>query len=210
MLYTYTNVMAYPSHDTNKAGFTIVELLIVIVVIAVLAAITVVAYSGIQRNTVNVNKSTNMVQWQKIFKLYYAQHGRWPAEPAAHPRSSIPHTYCLGKDFKWDACWNVYDVMGTNGVYGSGPYPNEVIAHEDNALMTELEKVSSLPGNAYCLIGNYCASSGHDGVGPFITYVNGVPLKIGDFFFTRDGSCPSNMIVNWSDAGAAHCELMIE
>lgn len=34
---------------TVRQGFTIVELLIVIVVIAILAAITVVAYGGIQR-----------------------------------------------------------------------------------------------------------------------------------------------------------------
>ena len=33
---------------TSKQGFTIVELLIVIVVIAILAAITIVAYNGIQ------------------------------------------------------------------------------------------------------------------------------------------------------------------
>lgn len=202
--------MMRQSNKSKKVGFTIVELLIVVVVIAILAAITVVAYSGIQQKTVNTNKSVNMAQWKKIFQLYYTQYGRWPAEPPAHPRSSIPHTFCLGKNFRWDACWNVYDVMGTSGVYGSGPYPSEVIAHEDNTLMAELEKVSSLPGNAYCLVGNYCASSGHDGVGPFITYENGAPKKIGDFFFTRDGSCPSDMIVNWSDAGAAHCELMIE
>lgn len=32
----------------DKSGFTIVELLIVVVVIAILAAITIVAYNGIQ------------------------------------------------------------------------------------------------------------------------------------------------------------------
>jgi prepilin-type N-terminal cleavage/methylation domain-containing protein len=37
-------------HNTNKkSGFTLVELLIVIVVIAILAAITIVAYNGIQQ-----------------------------------------------------------------------------------------------------------------------------------------------------------------
>ena len=34
--------------QTKSSGFTIVELLIVIVVIAILAAITIVAYNGIQ------------------------------------------------------------------------------------------------------------------------------------------------------------------
>lgn len=36
------------THSRNTSGFTIVELLIVIVVIAILAAITIVAYNGIQ------------------------------------------------------------------------------------------------------------------------------------------------------------------
>ena len=40
--------MDKPPQITNKAGFTIVELLMVIVVIAILAAITIVAYNGIQ------------------------------------------------------------------------------------------------------------------------------------------------------------------
>lgn len=48
-----TSIYRHPLHTTqlsptNKHGFTIVELLIVIVVIAILAAISVVAYNGIQ------------------------------------------------------------------------------------------------------------------------------------------------------------------
>ncbi|MFZ1249892.1 MAG: prepilin-type N-terminal cleavage/methylation domain-containing protein [Candidatus Microsaccharimonas sp.] len=39
--------------NTNKNGFTIVELLIVVVVIAILAAITIVAYNGIQSRANN-------------------------------------------------------------------------------------------------------------------------------------------------------------
>ena len=44
----------------NKSGFTIVELLIVIVVIAILAAITIVAYNGIQNRAMDT-KIKNMV-----------------------------------------------------------------------------------------------------------------------------------------------------
>jgi len=59
-------------------GFTIVELLIVIVVIAILAAISVVAYNGIQaraKNTKTINATT---AWIKLLKLYNAENNSWP------------------------------------------------------------------------------------------------------------------------------------
>lgn len=48
MLYSKNNMVQQISPDTRNKGFTIVELLIVVVVIAILAAITIVAYNGIQ------------------------------------------------------------------------------------------------------------------------------------------------------------------
>ena len=56
----------------NKKGFTIVELLIVIVVIAILAAITIVAYNGIQtRANVSATES-NVTILQKKMEAYNA------------------------------------------------------------------------------------------------------------------------------------------
>lgn len=65
-------------HTLVKDGFTIVELLIVIVVIAVLAAISVVAYTGVQqraRDTTRTNDSTTI---RKALELYKADHGTYP------------------------------------------------------------------------------------------------------------------------------------
>lgn len=59
-------------------GFTIVELLIVIVVIAVLAAIGSIAYSGIQqraRNAAIINTASSTV---KLIQAYIAQEGAYP------------------------------------------------------------------------------------------------------------------------------------
>jgi general secretion pathway protein G len=59
-------------------GFTIVELLIVIVVIGILAAITIVAYNGVQvkaRDSVRIAKVKSI---SKAIDLYYVDNGRYP------------------------------------------------------------------------------------------------------------------------------------
>jgi len=75
------------------SGFTIVELLIVIVVIAILAAISVVAYNGIQ-NRANNTKTVNAVAtYAKAMILYKIDNG-------THPQV----TSCLGIGYSGGAC----------------------------------------------------------------------------------------------------------
>ena len=53
----------------KRSGFTIVELLIVIVVIAILAAITVVAYNGIQERANSSKAKADLSQLAKAMNL---------------------------------------------------------------------------------------------------------------------------------------------
>ena len=62
----------------KQSGFTIVELLIVIVVIAILAAITIVAYNGIQARSKNSAAQTTAATVVKKAELYNTEIGYYP------------------------------------------------------------------------------------------------------------------------------------
>lgn len=69
--------------QTKQKGFTIVELLIVIVVIAILAAISTVAYSGIQSRARDASRLADIQAINKAIMSYYAVHGTYPNETAS-------------------------------------------------------------------------------------------------------------------------------
>lgn len=70
------------NRHSQTAGFTIVELLIVIVVIGILAAITVVAYNGIQNRSRDASVQNDLTQLAKQFGMFYADKGAYPTTVA--------------------------------------------------------------------------------------------------------------------------------
>lgn len=65
---------------TKRAyGFTIVELLIVIVVVAILAAISIVAYTGIQGRARDTQRMQDMSTITKALEVYKIANGNYPA-----------------------------------------------------------------------------------------------------------------------------------
>lgn len=63
----------------TTSGFTIVELLIVIVVIGILAAITIVAYNGIQARAQNTSVQNDLTAMAKKIELEAADTGSYQA-----------------------------------------------------------------------------------------------------------------------------------
>ena len=66
------------SPKITRAGFTIVELLIVIVVIAILAAISVVAYTGIQNRANDTAVQSDIRNFASKVMEFHAINGRYP------------------------------------------------------------------------------------------------------------------------------------
>jgi len=60
-------------------GFTIVELLIVIVVIGILAAISIVAYNGIQNRAEASKEIRDLQSISQAINLYYVDNGQYPS-----------------------------------------------------------------------------------------------------------------------------------
>ena len=104
--------------DASHRGFTIVELLIVIVVIGILAAITIVAYRGISQKATTASLTSDLDNASKLLKLYQVDNSGYPltndcsASPAAQSiclksssgtsytafqtnNASSPQTFCL-------------------------------------------------------------------------------------------------------------------
>lgn len=63
----------------KQTGFTIVELLIVIVVIGILAAISLIAYNGIKTKAANAQTHSIVSAHAKTLRLYLSQSGSYPA-----------------------------------------------------------------------------------------------------------------------------------
>lgn len=67
------------SLKSKQSGFTIVELLIVIVVIGILATLVIVTFSGVQQKARDTKRETDVKALASQLEVYYANNGSYPA-----------------------------------------------------------------------------------------------------------------------------------
>ncbi|MES2876119.1 MAG: type II secretion system protein [Patescibacteria group bacterium] len=113
----------------RQTGFTIVELLIVIVVIGILAAITIVAFNGIQQRARNTQRVTVAKDWQKIITAYATTN-------TSYPSGMINNHYCLGSE----GYPTNFDVNADVDCFGTGN-----IKHPLASANTAFGTIASLP-----------------------------------------------------------------
>jgi len=84
----------------TKSGFTIVELLIVIVVIGILATIAIIAYSGIQQRAQDAKIRSVASQFAKAFQQWSVESGKITA-PGGSGSTAYTDGVCVGGGGGW-------------------------------------------------------------------------------------------------------------
>jgi prepilin-type N-terminal cleavage/methylation domain-containing protein len=100
------------SSKTKERGFTIVELLVVIVVIGILAAITIVSYSGI---TARANTQANKSNANSVIQAAQVVYANTGAFPVTSGTSSTVITNLNASDAKVPSTLVVTNVTVTAG-----------------------------------------------------------------------------------------------
>lgn len=111
--------------NNSRIGFTIVELLIVIVVIGILAAITVVAYNGVQDRARQAKYNSDLAVLQKAIEAARVMNN----SNLFTITNAYTEEYCLNKATgtnlatlaKTDLCWSKYiesldDISTMSGI----------------------------------------------------------------------------------------------
>lgn len=70
--------MFYPKRS-NQSGFTLVELLIVVIILAVLASVAIPQFSSSTDDAKSAALDSSLAEMRNAVELYYHQHGEYPS-----------------------------------------------------------------------------------------------------------------------------------
>jgi len=162
----------------HHAGFTIVELLIVIVVIAILASITIVAFNGVQTSARNTAKLSEVKAWNNLFEIYKVTNGSYP--------NMSNGGYCLGTGFP--------DTSGD----GKGDCRDLYYAPNRYSVNTTLNDALATSGS---LPSSSIRTEVKGTLGPYVEYLSDNTIQIiGTFELTSPSTpCPGGLKNFWHD-----------
>ncbi len=85
------------SYSKTSSAFTIVELIVVIVIIGILAAITIVSYTGITQRAVVSSLQSDLTNASQQLKMYNQLYGSYPTAVTGNcpTAPTADNTYCL-------------------------------------------------------------------------------------------------------------------
>ena len=148
-------------------GFTIVELLIVIVVIGILAALVLNSVATAKQSALNAQTIDAAQKWTQALQVYKVTNGSYPAIANGNPIVCLEESLPANSDFAANACGNGYTVDSTmNGLVNqytkfdaSNDYPTHTllvgrVTAPFRGLLYGMPLSGSTPIIGYLLYGN--------------------------------------------------------
>ena len=178
------------------SGFTLVEILIVIVVIGILTAISVVAYRGVQKQADNSSRAQELISWQKAFESYNASFKTFPGPT---PGAGLTEYQCLGSGFPngSDGQPRCFLINTSTSWLESG----------NATVMSELKKVANVPPSTRKTV----SSGANTNIGPVALYRTNDILLWGVFEGTNVASdCPKGTTYsNFGNNNFTICQITL-
>lgn len=133
-----------PRNKTN--GFTLTELIIVIVALGILATIAIAVWGGVQTWSQNKARLGELQQWASAFDTYKAKYAYYPSMPTGSDGASEP--YCLGTFSKTSSRCGEYGSIVAGKTIQATNTPPTTAGTAAETIRTELAKVGNVPTNS--------------------------------------------------------------
>lgn len=165
----------------HKKGFTLVELLIVIVVLGILVSISIVAYNGAQQRARDSRRHNDISELTKALEVYYSVNHKYPASGGS---TTINNTWSTTSDASWAA------FQTALGPYMDNNVPSDPISTPNtnvNAGIGYNYAYYSSPTTSWC------------GAAPNQLYVITYRLESSAQTTVKNGNCPTNELILYSN-----------
>lgn len=167
----------------KRAGFTVVEILIVCIVLGILVTIGTIGWSNTVEKSRDRTRETEQNAWAKSFETYRQRFVVYPHANASGV--AIAGEHCLGTGFPGGRCKSSGSPIAENA---------------NSAIMQELEKVGTLPSYPHEQpAGGY--------IGPWVNYNTTGEIRIYQSY--TQASCPEGTVDDTSYTGATVCYIRL-
>ncbi|HRC28068.1 MAG TPA: type II secretion system protein GspG [Candidatus Saccharimonas sp.] len=165
----------------TKSGFTVIELIVVIIVVATLATIVIVSYNGAQSRARDTRRQTDIANIVKALELYYNDNGTYPTTSGS---TAINANWFSSNDSSWTT-FNTL-LVNANAITS---VPTDPI-NKPNPGVAGTGVMDNTSNFSYAL---YVNNSNYCGVGPGKMFLLLYRLESGESQTTyTDGSCSVN------------------